>query len=198
MYKKLTDAALLDLLKKSDYTAYTEIYNRYYYLMISHAYKKLRDEEQAKDVVQELFTMVWQRRDKDIKAINLGGYLYTSLRNRIIDIFIHSTGKSVSISLTEAADVMGPDDTDHRIRERQFRDYIEKEIQALPRKMRAIFELSIKDRYTTKEIAQKLDTSEHNVSKQLGNARRILKSKLNLWIFILLAISVLKAFYKIW
>jgi RNA polymerase sigma-70 factor (ECF subfamily) len=188
-------SALLDLLKTSDYAAYTEIYNRYYYLMIRHAYKKLRDEDQAKDVVQELFTTLWVRREHDLKAGNLGGYLYTGIRNKILDIFAHQSSRNAaSVSLMERTSGVSPENADHLVRERQFRDYIEKEIQALPRKMKAIFELSVKQRYSNKEIAEQLQTSEHNVSKQLGNARRILRSRINLLIFISLVINELKSF----
>ncbi|MNW97859.1 RNA polymerase sigma factor [compost metagenome] len=70
------------------------------------------------------------------------------------------------------------EDADHRIRERQLADYIETQIQSLPKKMRLIFEMSRKEHLSHKEIATVLETSENNVSTQIMNAIRILKVKL--------------------
>ena len=75
-------------------------------------------------------------------------------------------------------------DTDHLIREKQLKAYIEKEIQALPPKMRAIFEMSRKEHLSYKEIAAITNTSENNVSTQVNNALRILRAKLGLVMYI--------------
>jgi DNA-directed RNA polymerase specialized sigma24 family protein len=72
-YYPLSDNELIQLLKESDHRAYTEIYNRYFYLLYVHACKKLRDEEQAKDVVQDVFATLWVRRESDFQMSNLGG-----------------------------------------------------------------------------------------------------------------------------
>lgn len=185
-YKTLSDEQLLGMLKVSDRLAYTEIYNRYHYLMLHHAYKKLRDEELAKDVIQELFTGLWVRREREIKATNLSGYLYTAARNRILDIFAHQKVQSsyVESSLQDFALNGDYANTDHLIREKEFRLYIEREIQALPAKMREIFELSRKGNLSHKEIAEQLNTSEHNVSKQISNAIKILKKRTDTFIII--------------
>jgi RNA polymerase sigma-70 factor (ECF subfamily) len=68
--------------------------------------------------------------------------------------------------------------TDHRIRERELSSQIEKEIAALPKKMRIIFELSRKSHYTHREIAHELNISEQTVRTQVKNALRILRVKL--------------------
>lgn len=78
--------------------------------------------------------------------------------------------------------------TDHRARENELRAYIEKEIQALPPKMRQIFEMSRKENLSYKEIAEKLDVSENNVSKQVNNALRVLRTKLGIVAYLLLII----------
>jgi len=62
-YQTLSDAQLTELLRESNHAAYTEIYRRYFHLMFVHAYKKVRDEEQAKDIIQDLFTNLWFKRD---------------------------------------------------------------------------------------------------------------------------------------
>src|SRR5476651_579260 len=93
-YKKISDNELLNLLKESDHYAYNEIYHRYFYLTYVHAYKKLRDEEQAKDIVQDVFASLWFKRDFNLPQSNLAGYLFTAIRNKIFDLFAHQKVKS--------------------------------------------------------------------------------------------------------
>jgi len=92
-------------------------------------------------------------------------------------------------SLQDYQDTHASVPTDYLIRENQLKAYIEKEIQALTPKMRLMFELSRKENLTHKEIAEKLGTSENNVSTQITTALRILRTKLGLIAFICLLLQ---------
>ncbi|TZF83801.1 hypothetical protein FW774_10060 [Pedobacter sp. BS3] len=63
-YNRYSDNELANLLTKDDHAAYTEIYHRYSRLLYLHAYKRLKDREQARDVVQDLFTVLWNNRSE--------------------------------------------------------------------------------------------------------------------------------------
>ncbi|MNY41536.1 RNA polymerase sigma factor [compost metagenome] len=60
---------------------------------------------------------------------------------------------------------------------------IDQEINALPIKMQMVFKLSRKGYLSHKEIAEQLEISEQTVSKQITNALKILKVKLNIFFF---------------
>jgi len=184
-YKIISDNELIQLLKESDHAAYTEIYNRYFHLLYVHGFKKLQDEGLAKDVLQDVFATLWFKRESDVELSNLGGYLYTAVRNKIFDLFAHEHVKSKYLdSLNAYLSTHTSAPTDHLVRENELKAYIEKEIQALPPKMKRIFEMSRKANLSHKEIAEKLNVSENNVSKQVNNALRLLKTKLGLILYI--------------
>jgi RNA polymerase sigma-70 factor (family 1) len=179
-YKTLSDDELVILLKEGNRLAYSEIYSRYFYLMFVFAYKKLRDEELAKDFVQELFTKLWEKRETILENGNLSQYLYISLRSRMFDYFAHKKVQTKYIdSLKDFASANIVGHTDYLIREKQLADYIEKQVQLLPKKMRQAFEMSRKKHLSNREIAQELNTTESNVSQHISNAIKILKTKLN-------------------
>ena len=172
---------LLRLLTGGDHSAYTEIYNRYFRLIYTQAVKKLQDEEQAKDVVQEVFAGLWFKRESSGKIKDLAAYLFSAVRNKIFDLFAHQQVQQKHfdslISLLSEKPVIS---TDYLVREAQFKAYIDQQIQALPPKMRVVFEMSRKQELSYREIAEQLSTSENNVSKQINNALRILKTKLGI------------------
>lgn len=184
-YKSLSDHELISLLQGSDHSAFNEIYHRYFYLIFTHAYKKLRNEEQAKDIVQDVFATLWFKRETNLHIANLAGYLYTGVRNKIFDLFAHEQVQSKHLdSLNSYLTTHSSIETDHLVREKQLKAYIEKEIQALTPKMRRIFELSRKENLSHKEIAEQLGTTENNVSTQITAALRILRTKLGFIAFI--------------
>lgn len=183
------DHELVSLLKKGDKHAYTEIYHRYKWLLHEHAYKKLGDREAANDLVHDLFCQLWIKREEiEIKS-SLAAYFYSAIRNKVLNRIAHETieAKYVdAISQYAQAHVPTPD---YQLREKQFMEIIEREIAALPPKMRAVFELSRKSHLSHREIAGQLKISEETVKKQIKKALRILRGRLGILLFILMLIK---------
>lgn len=183
-YGTYTDHELLDLLKEGDQVAFTEIYDRYKLLLHRYAYRWLQDKEAVKDVIQELFTTVWTKRETLVFNKNLSGYLYTSVRNGILrKVSQNQRSVDYTDSLREYAE-KGESITDHRIRENQLKEIIEREISALPHKMREVFELSRNSHLSHAEIAGRLGLSEHTVRTHIKKALKILRSRLGLYLFL--------------
>jgi RNA polymerase sigma-70 factor (family 1) len=173
-----TDHELLSLLKSGDRAAYSQIYDRYERLLFVHAYKRLRNREEARDIVQDLFIVLWTKREEINFKNSLRAYLYTAIRNRIFDLIARQKLESTYIvSLQQFID-LGHFTTDHQARYNQLMTLIEKEIASLPSKMREVFELSRNEQLSHREIAEKLNIAEQTVKKQVQNALRILKVKL--------------------
>lgn len=179
-YKSYSDSELLDFLKSEDKDAFAEIHNRYWEVMYIHALKMLGEEDDAKDVIQELFATLWIKGKDIVLKASLSGYLYVSVRNRIISI-IHQKNihrdylNSLSIYAEETRNT-----TLEQISEKEILKVIEKGIQNLPRKMRNIFELSRYHNLTHKEIANQLDISDKTVKKQIGYAIKIIRLRLDI------------------
>jgi RNA polymerase sigma-70 factor (family 1) len=184
-YKHLEDVELVALLRDGDKIAYTEIYKRYFNVLFVHAYKKLNDDEETRDLIQELFTNLWIRREVFVLNSSLIAYLFTVVRNRVLDHHAHKNVKSRYISSLQQFIDIETVETDHRVREKELLDSIEKEIQALPRKMREVFELSRRSHFTHKEISEQLKISEQTVAKQVSNALRTLRCRFGEMLLIL-------------
>lgn len=179
IYSNYSDQDLMALLKLGDHTAYTEVFNRYNAPLYLHAFNKLRDEDEALDVVQEMFTKLWVKRALLDTENNLAGYLFKGVRNSIFDLIKHKkivTAYEEAFSGFAANYVM----TDHLIREKQFAALIEREIAALPPRMREVFELRRKENLSNKEIAVRMNIAESTVADQMKKAIKILKMRIGL------------------
>lgn len=189
MYKNFHDRELLLLLKQGNEFAFHEIYERYKGVLHLHAYRKLGDFDAAQDVIQELFEILWVKREDFPETTNLSGYLYNSVRNRIFNIFAHQKVKSRYVSSFLKFNSESSNITDEKIRERELAKQIEAEIDALPERMREVFLMSRKEYLSHKEIAEKLDISEFTVKNHIKKALKILRSRLGFFTFILFLIK---------
>lgn len=183
-YHSLSDLELVDLIRSGNQNAFAEIYERYFGLLYLHAYNRLRDKDEAKDLIQELFSSLWMRRDNLAPKSNFSNYLYSWVRNSVLNSIAHKQVEEKYLASLPDWVNESESFTEHRIRERQLAAIIEKEVQALPPRMREVFELSRKAYMNYKEIADKLNLSEQSVRSHVKNALKILRVKLGILIYV--------------
>jgi RNA polymerase sigma-70 factor (family 1) len=179
-YSTFSDQVLSLLLKVDDREAFAEIYERYKKPLYIHAFHRLRDREEAQDLIQQLFATLWDNRKTIELKSHLSGYLYTSVRNRVFKFIARQQVASTYITSIEQSINAGDCITDHLVREKELQRMIEKEVAALPTKMREIFELSRKSHLSHQQIAEQLELSEKTVRNQVNNALKVLRVKLGM------------------
>ncbi|MHB1178961.1 MAG: RNA polymerase sigma factor [Daejeonella sp.] len=177
-YKAYSDQKLVALLKEGRHAAFTEVYDRYWASMYAHVYKMLRDKEETKDLLQDMFSSLWLKSSELKDETKLSGHLYLSARNRVFNLIQKNKVKSDYLSSTALFLSEAGTETMEKLNEKDLINAIEAEIRNLPPKMRKIFELSRKENLTHKEIGEKLSLSDQTVRKQVQNALRILRPKL--------------------
>ncbi|WP_183558962.1 RNA polymerase sigma-70 factor [Mucilaginibacter sp. SP1R1] len=184
-YNLSSDLELVSMLKDGDLTAFTEIHRRYYGVLYSHAYKRLPDSEEVKDILQELFICIWNNRETINIGSNLPAYLYTSVRNRILNIFKHQKIESDYITSFLHFAHQNEPLADEPFRIKELVAIVEAEVSLLPPQMRLIFEMSRNSYLSHQEIADKLNISSLTVRKQINNSLKILRVKLGTHFFML-------------
>ncbi|WP_238387203.1 RNA polymerase sigma factor [Sphingobacterium olei] len=184
VYSNQTETELMTLLKEGDHKAFLEIYDRYKVLLQQHAYKKIGDAQDVQDVIQELFTELWDKRISLNITTGLSNYLFTAIRNRSLNLIYKRRKEMHYLESLEEFINEGNYLIDLQIREREFTELIQKEIDALPTRMREVYKLSREEGLSHKQIAELLGTSETTVSKQITNVLKILRKKLGSLYFI--------------
>src|SRR5882757_8926667 len=119
-YNELKDQQLASLLKEGDHAAYVEIYNRYHAALYIHAFKRLQVREDSRDIIQELFTNLWLKREEMTLTGHLSGYLYTAVRNRIFDLLAKRRLKISYIESIQKFADNGSVSSDYLVRQNQL------------------------------------------------------------------------------
>jgi len=174
-----TDIQLTGLFELDDIGAFEEIYNRYWLKLYSAAYKRLKERETAKEIVQDFFTSFWINREQVKIQTSLQGYLFTSIKYLVLN---YKRAEAVRNSYAEILQMVNSsfdNSTEENYYYKELLERVEVEVNHLPPKCRNIFELSRKQYKTNKEIAQLMGISEKTVENHLTKALRYLRVNLN-------------------
>lgn len=174
-----TDHELIALLNEGDRDAFAEIYKRYWSVMYMHALKMLKSSDDARDVVQEIFTSLWLKGQSVSPDVNLAGYLFICTKNKVLDLIAQKRVRMDYLESLIAFAEANSDEVLSQIEEKEQMRALALEIEQLPAKMRQIFEMRINRHLTYKEIAVELNISDKTVKKQISNAIKIIRPKLH-------------------
>jgi RNA polymerase sigma-70 factor (ECF subfamily) len=168
---------LYEEMKRGKEYAFDFFFNYYYPGLCVYAQKMISlPEEEAKDLVQEIFLKFWSEREKlDVRS-SVRFYLFASVKNKCFDLL---RKKNKNIKVEEI-------NTGYHVADESFETYVLSELEALfnksldklPDRCREIFELSRFRGLKNREIAGKLNLSEKTVENQITKAIHILKEEL--------------------
>lgn len=176
-HTKLSDIELTTLLKQGDQSAFTEIYKRYWQKLFTVAANKINDLEEAREIVQNIFISLWNRREQlEIKG-TLGNYLAVSVKYRVINVLDKQNNHQKYLDSLTASDI--DDSTQQWLEFMELKERLAILVAELPEKCRLVFELSREQGYSQREIAEKLEISEKTVEGHLTKAIKTLRTGLN-------------------
>jgi RNA polymerase sigma-70 factor (family 1) len=174
----LTDVELLALLRAGDRNAFTAIYERYNGLLYTFAYKLTADREAAKDIVQELFISLWNKREETELTGALNSYLYSAVRYRFLKQVAHEKARTKYAE--EFLLSMETATSQETVTEQELILKVEELLSHLPPKMARILAMNKLQHLSNKEIAEEMQLSEKTVKNLKTQAIRHLRLKLGI------------------
>jgi len=172
-YKQYTDTQLSALLAQDDRAAFDAIYDRYWQVMYDHAYKRLRNKQQCREIIQDVFIDLWLRRGQ-VDINNIRPYLLTAVRFQIYKLVTKEKAGSPFFELYETMAVSFSG-VESNLIEKEFMQYVKVWIDVLPEKRKEVFLMHVEYNLSTKEIANQLSISQKTVQNQLGTAMQSLR-----------------------
>jgi len=168
---------LYEEMKRGKEYAFDFFFNYYYPGLCVYARKMISlPEEEARDIVQDVFVKFWNDCKKLDIQFSIRSYLFVSVKNRCFDVL---RKKNRNIKVQEISN-------EYDIADEAFETYILSELETLfnnsltklPERCREVFELSRLHGLKNREIAAKLNLSEKTVENQITKALHILREEL--------------------
>lgn len=182
-----TDDELLILLQKGNERVFTVIYERYHKLLYVLAYKYLKDNDIAKDAVQQIFLKLWESRSLFSIHINLRNYLYTMLKNHLLnEIRNNYTALEKNYELAQET-IEYENEILSKLEEKEMTEQLYRAIDGLPEQKKAVCLYKLKDSLSNQEIAEKMQISIPTVKTHYSQAIKLLREHFDKLLILLLS-----------
>ena len=177
-----TENFLFDSIRSGNIEAYEVLFKKYYLSMCIVACRLIGDEDIAKDITQEVFIHLWEKRESYDFKTTPDIFLYVAVKNKCF-YYLKKQKKMPIQNSSETAD-----------REYFFRNLVIEEetyrivneaIDALPVQSRRIIKLSLEGKQN-KEIAEELGISTNTVKSLKYKAINVLRVALKDYYYLLL------------
>jgi len=186
---ELANETIGTLLAQRDETAFEQVFKTYFKRLHAYAFTILRDEEEAEEMVQQVFFKLWERNENLSLTGSVSAYLYRAVHNESLNYIKHQKVRSnhqLHVAYSMKNEVEHPA---KKVMAGELEKKIHSALNELPEQCRTIFQMSRFDELKYREIADKLGISVKTVENQMGKALKLLREKLaDFLIFILLFI----------
>ncbi len=170
------EKSLVSKLKEDDAKSFDTLFNIYSNKLFRFAFSLLKNEEDAKEIVQETFFKIWNKRKDIDSSKSFKSFLFSISYNLIIDqLRFKLKDKKFRDSLENYFKNQinfQDNNTDYNILKKEIEDIINK----LPERRRQIYLLSREHGLSHKEIAEKLNIKPKTVENQIGLTLKHIKS----------------------
>mgnify|MGYP006285415453 CR=1 FL=1 len=157
-----------------DKTAFEALFRKFFPALMAFSLKYLPDEDDAREVVHNVFINLWDKRASLDTSQSLKSYLFTAVHNRSLNVLRDRR----KFSDEDMPEISSGENVHAQMESMELEEHINAVIAGLPEKCREIFELNRFDGLKYGEIAEKLGISVKTVENQMSKALRILREKL--------------------
>ena len=186
--------ALIALLKKDDPSAMKAIFDSNHTVLCRLVYAMVKDTEQAKDIVQDVFIKLWRNRYNLAIQVSLEGYLKRAAVNTALN-YLESTGRWKKQQLTESdLSRFALNSTDRAFSSDELNQKTDDAIRHLPVRTRSVFTLIRSEEMSYKQVAETMGISMKAVEKEMMKALKLLREALKDYLNALLIVFMANTF----
>lgn len=176
---KDSDNHMIKGLRAGRESAYEQLFKEFYQPLSVFACNYLEDLESGKEVVQELFVHLYEKRKTLVITTSIKSYLYQSVRNRCLNHIKHQQVKKEHQAKMKT-EFEPSHSLEDKIRENELEHMLFRVVDQLPPQCKKIFTMSRVKGLSNGEIAEQLELSKRTVETQISNALKVLREKINL------------------
>jgi len=185
--KKVSDSVLIERFRNGSIEAFEEIVSRYESKVFNLAMRFTRNQEDAEEVLQDVFTTIYKKLAGFEGKSAFSSWLYRIIVNAAF-MKLRKRKQNTTVSIEDLAPAVKQycieregvteSRSDTLTMNKELRDRVQGAIDRLPEQYRAVFVLRDVDGLTNQEVSEILDPSIPAVKSRLHRSRLMLRRKL--------------------
>lgn len=171
------DRLLILQMQDNSVQAFDTLFHKYHNKLFGFAFSLLKSREDSKEIVQEAFCRIWDRRRELDSSKSFKSFLFTVSYNLIIDQLRQRLKEQEYRKYIHGCfekRVFNPNNFDYEI----IAGQVQSAVEELPEKRRQVYILSRENGLSQKEIAAKLGISVKTVENQINISLRHIRMRL--------------------
>ena len=155
---------------------FAEIFKKHECMLYTLAFRLTKSDQQAKDIIQEVFLKLWEYRQNIHTIENIEAWLYRITENKVIDFMRKSAADSrlKETIWNNLQQILN--ETETLLSVKEYNKIIQQAIDQLPPQRKLIYNLNKEKGLNYQEIAAELRISKHTVKNQLSTAMQSIRS----------------------
>jgi RNA polymerase sigma-70 factor (family 1) len=171
------EVELLERLAAGDEKAFNTIYRSYNSVIFSAAIVYLKDIDEARDIVQQVFVKLWEKRVMATNIENFQNYIIVTARNLIYDQFRKKSAETKVVTELAKIKYSSPVQTGANSAEtKEYARIFDAAIGQLPPQQKKVYQMVQEEQLSYKEIAATMNLSVFTVKSHLEHARRSIRN----------------------
>ncbi|MBE9466604.1 RNA polymerase sigma-70 factor [Dyadobacter subterraneus] len=156
--------------------AFETIYNKYWKDLYSLCFYYIKDQEQSKEIVQDIFKSIWERRNELDVDGPIENYLFRSVKLKVAQYYRTNNIHQKHLEAITRDLKKSENSTENIVLFNALKDQISDLVERLPEQCQRVFLLSRENGFSTQEISSQLSispkTAENHLTKALNFLRK--------------------------
>jgi RNA polymerase sigma-70 factor (family 1) len=174
----ISETEIIGRIRQGDVKQFESLFRSSYVSLVRYARTLVKDQDDAEEIVQDLFYRIWQDREKIKIESSLNGYLFRAVHNRCLHFIEHNRivvkhAEEMSFRAQES-----PESPSDILNYKELQARIAGILEKLPERCGKIFCMNRFEGLKYNEIAEKLSVSVKTVEANMGRALREFRKEL--------------------
>ena len=174
----LNDTELAIKIRAGNQQAFRELYDRYHVQMYYIAKKYVKSTDLAQDAVQDIFVKLWEKRNRLDESKSIKGFLFTMLRNHVLNMIRDRKDEIVSITGIESKKLPRQNLTEDELVCKEYHEIVKEGLKELSDRKREVFELRTLQGHSNSEVADLLNINVRTVKTHFYNSSKFMREYL--------------------
>ena len=171
-----SDAQLLIQLKHGNIAAYDALFLKYYKLLCINAYFLLKDEEEAKELVQQFFVAFWEKKGYLNLKGEIKGYLFQAVKNKCLNLLRKRENEQKLVAAIQLEQAREEEEA-YAVMEQRY-ELLDKALRDLPLQRREALTLVYMQDKRYRDVADTMGISVNSLKTHLKLGLKNLRERL--------------------
>jgi RNA polymerase sigma-70 factor (ECF subfamily) len=185
---EIDEQILMERIHQKDRRVFHDLFNSFYNSLVYFATRYVGRQDVAEDIVQELFSGLWESNRAYHSYNGFKTFLYTSVKHASLDWLKHKRVEEKYLSIPPPET---DEELDWKIMEEEIYRTLLEVVGELPPRCREIFDLHLQGQ-KNEEIAARLGLSVLTIKTQKKKAFRYIKERMGKLYFLLLLLHIIE------